>query len=898
MRTEAKSRLDELFDNLFGVRFLVLYGNAVEDIYFAPMGGLQAVEEALQGSLLRAGFEQVHFLSAHRGIHSLPQEGEHPHEAITPTPQGDISEHMEFFTGGPLGDRQLIPAKQSMTTSSQRAVMGDTSAIRILDAILTEPATRSAVIITQAETTLTYFDDHRTLAGLVGQWLRLPPQNANLVVFLFSANNREDLRRSAHHIPVPELRTSLLAEELPEGGAVRVECLPVPGLWEIRCLIDHFRKFGTPVNLQESDELARRIGDEGQILRHWFNLFQKAEQLDLDTANRSGWFRAVRVPGSRAWEDLLGLVGLAMIKERMKELAAWWKVEIQRNSEPGTSELQPALNMVFSGSPGTGKTTTARMIGEIFHEVGILKRGHLVEVHASDLVGETVGSTGAKTTQVIERALDGVLFIDEAYMLTSEGRGGFGLEALETLLARMDGCRGRMVVIVAGYPEKMEQFLRANPGLSRRFPAENRFTFPNFSKEELLAILYSMLRQRGLFVIHELSTSLERIVYRLAGQGGERFGNAGEMRNLADALARKHAARVISHQLPLNSPLTVADIPEHYRRYLGEAEDDLDGLFEELNNLTGLQEIKLSLRRQVARIHLEKERQSRNPTLRRANLLQHMLFLGPPGTGKTTVARLVGRMYRRMGMLRLGHCVEVSRADLVAGYVGQTAIATRQLVEKALDGILFIDEAYALARDEGHGFGQEAIDTLVKLMDEYNDRLVVIAAGYPAEMEQFLKSNSGLVSRFPLKFLFRPFTPRELEEILCKRALTEQFILPAEVAEAAVRQAITGSSFHAGAGGNARTILQIYEKMKDNLALRVVGFGFTGLGDRSTEELSTFQMEDVPAETASIPLPMASPDTRDHPSGENEDPAAGNPPSTGLQPARRVTSNPGGQSGN
>lgn len=251
-----------------------------------------------------------------------------------------------------------------------------------------------------------------------------------------------------------------------------------------------------------------------------------------------------------------------------------------------------------------------------------------------------------------------------------------------------------------------------------------------------------------------------------------------------------------------------------------EHTDNLDVLLKELNDLIGLKKVKKLIHEYRAFIEIQKRR--RHANLKAEPLVMHMIFKGNPGTGKTTIARLLGKIFKEMGVLEKGHLIEAERADLVGEYIGHTAQKTRKIIQKALGGILFIDEAYSLARGGERDFGKEAIDTMVKALEDFKDSLIIILAGYRDEIEDFMATNPGLKSRFPLQMDFDDYNMEELIAIGEKLAKDKDYLFAPDAKSYLYR--VLGNLLKTGElqSGNARTVRNVIEKTIRVQAVRLL----------------------------------------------------------------------------
>ena len=546
---------------------------------------------------------------------------------------------------------------------------------------------------------------------------------------------------------------------------------------------------------------------ENKTAEHVINTEQQSEEHGLPN-NLDQYF-----------EDI---VGMESVKEQLNRIYNAVKIKLLRDKrlmERGEMPTQNSsgYNFIILGNPGTGKSMVAKIIAKILYDIKIRTSDSTVEADRSKLIGAHIGETEQKVTEVMNNADGGTLIIDEAHTLyREESDYDFGREAIDALLKEMEERKQSLSVIIAGYKEPMLKMIKnSNSGFASRFAYT--IELPNYSDDELIEIAKLFAKEHNC----ELGTNADAAIRKNIHHDkiDDTFGNARYIHELVNKAIEYQAER-----------LQNAESIEDDDLFTLKAEDFWTGSFEEkgvkeylaeLNALTGLESVKREVNSLINKISVNMEMEKRGLAVSDDFGTLHMAFKGNPGTGKTTVARIIGNLYASMGVLKRGDVfVECSRATLVGQYQGHTAANVKKVVQSAMGGILFVDEAYSLVQSQGDSFGREAVDTLVAEIENNRKNLVVIFAGYSKDMDEFFRNNQGLRSRVPVELIFEDYSEEELFDICNNMLAAKNYHLENEMAKAKLRALIRDKAVRVDFG-NARGVRNLVDNIirKQNVRL-------------------------------------------------------------------------------
>ena len=557
-----------------------------------------------------------------------------------------------------------------------------------------------------------------------------------------------------------------------------------------------------------SDDLSKRFSAAKEIISRrdflsaetedsLFALYNKMLELDIYGYMKVSKGNFIVGESEKKLNDLVGLSGIKGSVLKIKAFAA---------ANKDREDL--SLNMCFLGNPGTGKTEVARIIAGILFENGILPTDNVIETDRSGLVAGYVGQTAIKTLEVIESALGGVLFIDEAYsLIPKDSPGDYGHEAIAELIKAMEDKRGQFCVIFAGYRNPMQELLNSNPGFRSRI----QFTldFPNYSRNELRQIAELMLKNSSYSISDQAMEKLLDVTD--IKRRSPDFANAREVRNILDQVMMCQSVRCAGTD---DRELALADVNAFIRDAKINLPTTGEGhkkkiltADEELEALVGLSSVKRMVKK--IRAYAKRNKDSEDFNL-------HMCFSGNPGTGKTEVARILSRILYEAGVLPEAKLCETDAHGLMGKYVGETAPKTLAKINDSMGGVLFIDEAYALTgSDNADGrsanYGDEAVSVLLKEMEDRRGQFCVILAGYRDEMKRMVSANPGFESRIQFTLDFPDYTRDELGEIAEKMLAKKRY----EIEDSALRLILDICDHYRSQPNfaNARTLRNILDQV-------------------------------------------------------------------------------------
>lgn len=519
------------------------------------------------------------------------------------------------------------------------------------------------------------------------------------------------------------------------------------------------------------------------------------------------------------YEKIDQYVGMEFVKDLFKNI----RYEVLDTIDSKKRGIKPEAypdHYIFSGNPGTGKTTVGKMIGEFYHMMEVLGGAETLFVDASDIIGNHVGDSKNKIVEVMQKAIDHnqVLYIDEAYQISESA---YGNEIIGAMMTKMTENADDFKVIFGMYSNKVEDFLKMNSGLERRLRVVQ---FPDYNPEQLLEIFDRTIKSQGCSITEEAHERVKLILTHKYNVRGEDFGNAGEIKKMVIDMKRLRLDRTYSadNEDVDRYQYILEDIPVDLLKMVeGQVNPkSLDDIMEELNQQIGMSDLKdIIIQKQEELIFAQK---SGEPTddIRPG----YYFFVGNPGTGKTTSAKLFAECLHQLGIVKTNNFHSCTAKDLIGQYVGETDKKTYALLQKSNNSVLFIDEAYSLSYADSHSdtnFKKEALEQIIAFMDEPEHRknCCIILAGYEKDMQGLYKSNSGMRSRIE-EVHFKDYTADETYDIFALFCKKGGFTISEDVREiyVPVFEELKKLEYFS----NGRTARTIYEKTTMNLKRRIV----------------------------------------------------------------------------
>lgn len=723
----------------------------------------------------------------------------------------------------------------------------DAEAVRLLSKALEDKRIKTIVIFDN-------FDRYTARTAQLNNYFRKWSEinqavNSNKCLVVIPETRPEHLGENTHYHDYPIIRNLLT-----KGNCLKQVNKPKDD--ELKRLIQFYHlKRNKSVNWRDLKSLLMVMRSQQLKVRDWISCFEDENLIDISfhsikrVAGKTNTLdvKAFNATNKTPQEELDMLIGMSALKDTINKIVA------DNNNPSPVSKTR--RHIVFKGNPGTGKTISARIIAKIMQQEGILSSGHFIETDGSGLIAQYVGHTRAKVNELCDNALGGVLFIDEAYSIAGHSESSsneFSQEAVDTLLKRMEDDKEDSIVILAGYPDDMDRLLKMNDGFRSRIGYT--INFDDYQPDELFEIAHKFsIKPSGLTFSTELLIGLKNIFKYLYESRGEKgFSNARVVENLIQDIISNHNSYCYANNLDvLSTTVSSRSLPDEYVDFANPeySENLLKQSMQNLNGMIGLQAVKDSINNMVKSVQINRIRSEFNND--GGLYAGHFLFKGNPGTGKTTVAREFGLILKALGMLKKGHVVEIQGEDLVGGYVGQTSDHAEELIRSALDGVLFIDEAYGLAGnpDQNSDFFASAQNKLLKLMEDYNHRLVVIAAGYPDDLDRFVDSNAGFKRRFSTEIVFEDYSAEELLQIIQAKAKQLNFKIDDDaLPEITAYLEYIKYQSKENQFGNAGEALKVWSMLRGFLDDRI--FDTKGL-EHSQETLMTITTH----ETSRLPMP-------------------------------------------